>query len=97
MDDVCGRHESRVVAGVVARESPPSSPESARLLDRVRAMVRARHYSRRTEKSYVAWIRRFVLYHRKRHPVGMCAAEVTQYLSFLPRRETSPRPHRIRP
>jgi hypothetical protein len=58
-----------------------SSPP--RLLDRVRATVRARHYSRKTEKAYVAWIRRFIIFHGKRHSREMGAAEVTRYLSSL--------------
>jgi integrase len=45
--------------------------------------VRARHYSRRTEKAYVAWIRRYILFHGKRHPSEMGAPELTQYLSSL--------------
>jgi integron integrase len=45
--------------------------------------MRARHYSRRTEKAYVAWIRRFIFFHRKRHPLEMGAGEVTQFLSSL--------------
>jgi len=40
------------------------------LVDRVRATLRARHYSYRTEKAYVAWIKRFVRYHGMRHPRG---------------------------
>lgn len=47
----------------VARETTPAAAPRPRLLDRVRAAVRARHYSRRTEDAYVAWIRRFVVYH----------------------------------
>jgi integron integrase len=45
--------------------------------------VRARHGSRRTEKAYVGWIRRYILFHGKRHPSEMAAAEVTQFLSAL--------------
>lgn len=45
--------------------------------------LRARHDSWRTAKAYVAWIRRFILFHDKRHPQEMGAAEVTQYLSSL--------------
>jgi site-specific recombinase XerD len=59
------------------------SPPQPRLLDRVRATIGARHYSRRTEKAYVAWIRRFILFHRQRHPAEMGGAEVTQFLSAL--------------
>jgi integron integrase len=54
-----------------------------RLLDRVREAARLRHYSRRTEKAYVGWIRRFVLFHGKRHPVDMGPAEMTAFLSAL--------------
>ncbi|OGO47220.1 MAG: integrase [Chloroflexi bacterium RBG_16_63_12] len=52
-----------------------------RLLDRVRASVRARHYSRRTERAYVGWVRRFILFHAKRHPSQMGEAEVTRFLT----------------
>jgi len=68
---------------LVAREPEPPASTSPRLLDRVREAVRARHYSRRTEKAYVAWIRRFIFFHGKRHPREMGAAEVTRYLSSL--------------
>lgn len=57
--------------------------EPPKLLDRVRAAARLRHLSRRTEKAYVAWTRRFVLHHGRRHPSEMGAAEVTAFLSFL--------------
>ena len=52
-----------------------------RLLDRVRDALRLRHYSRRTERAYVAWIRRYVLFHGKRHPAEMGAEEVSRFLS----------------
>jgi integron integrase len=65
------------------RESTPSVAGAPRLLDRVREALRARHYSRKTEKAYVAWIRRFILFHGKRHPRDMGAADVTRYLSSL--------------
>jgi integron integrase len=45
--------------------------------------VRQRHYSPRTERAYVHWIRRFILYHGKRHPDDMGEAEITRYLSSL--------------
>jgi integron integrase len=67
-------------------ESGQSGQDSARpprLLDRVRAGLRARHYSPRTEKAYVGWIRRFILFHSKRHPDEMGGVEVGAYLSNL--------------
>jgi len=57
--------------------------KSPRLLDRVRAGLRARHYSKRTEKAYLGWIRRFILFHHKRHPDEMSGVEVGAYLSNL--------------
>ena len=56
---------------------------SPRLLDQVRHAITARHYSHRTEKSYVGWIRRFVLFHGRRHPAEMGEAEITAFLSAL--------------
>jgi integron integrase len=56
---------------------------SPKLLDRVRAANRLRHGSRSTEKSYVGWIRRFILFHGKRHPAEMGAPEVARFLSSL--------------
>lgn len=54
-----------------------------KLLDRVRAAVRARHYSRRTEEAYVHWIRRYIVFNGKRHPSELGAAEVTAFLTSL--------------
>lgn len=53
------------------------------LLDSVRSAIRLRHYSIRTEEAYVQVIRRFILYHRKRHPREMGVDEIRQYLSYL--------------
>jgi len=65
------------------REPGPPAPHPPRLLDRVREAIRARHYSRRTEKAYVHWIRRFIFFHDKRHPADMGSAEVTAFLTSL--------------
>jgi len=54
-----------------------------KLLDEVRRAIRTRHYSRRTEETYVAWIRRFILFHGKRHPREMGTPEVVAFLSDL--------------
>jgi integron integrase len=54
-----------------------------RLLDEVREQIRVRHYSYRTEKCYVDWIKRFVLFQNKRHPRTMGAAEISAYLTHL--------------
>ena len=54
-----------------------------KLLDQVRQLLRTRHYSLRTEEAYVAWIRRFILFHGKRHPRDLAEAEVVAFLSSL--------------
>ena len=54
-----------------------------RLLDQVRERIRVKHYSLRTEKAYVDWARRYVVFHSKRHPREMGAAEVEAFLSYL--------------
>jgi site-specific recombinase XerD len=70
------------VGGFVC-EAPPPAPRKPRLLDQVREKIRKRHYSRRTEKTYVGWIRRFILFHGKRHPSELGEADVSRYLSHL--------------
>jgi integrase len=64
-------------------EAGPPAPRRPRLLDVVREALRVRHYSRRTERAYVGWIRRYVLFHGKRHPAEMGAQEVSRFLSWL--------------
>ena len=59
------------------------SPGAPRLLDQVRRVIRARHYSPRTEKSYVSWVKRFVIYHGTRHPLDLGARHVEAFLSWL--------------
>src|SRR3989441_12775394 len=74
-----GRRRSRLAV----HETGSAEPAKPRLLDRVRTALRSRHYSRRTEEAYVAWIRRYILFHGKRHPMEMGAPEITRFLSFL--------------
>ena len=71
----------------VFRETPPAEAPKPKLLDRLRHGVRARHYSRRTEKAYVHWAKRYIFFHGKRHPAEMGAAEVTAFLTALAVRE----------
>ncbi len=61
----------------------PPPPPPPRLLDRVRETIRARRYSPRTEDAYVHWIRRFIIFNGKRHPLDMGEAEVTAFLTNL--------------
>jgi integron integrase len=65
-------------------EAPPQTDASApRLLDQVRDKIRLKHYSIRTEQAYTDWVKRFVLFHKKRHPKDMSAGEVEQFLTHL--------------
>lgn len=66
-------------------------PGKPRLLDRVGACLYARHYSKRTVRAYLGWIRRFILYHGKRHPDEMGGPEVGAFLSH-PKRKSAHRP-----
>ena len=54
-----------------------------KLLEQVRDSIRARHYSLRTEETYLRWVRDFILFHRKRHPKELGAADVGGYLTHL--------------
>ena len=56
---------------------------SPKLLDRVCWHLRVKHYSIRTEQAYVEWIRRFILFHRKRHPNEMGEREIKEFLTYL--------------
>src|SRR5213079_2511868 len=65
---------------------PPSTAavaSSPKLLDRVRWHLRVKRYSIRTEQAYVDWIRRYILFHRKRHPDEMGEPEIAAFLSHL--------------
>jgi integron integrase len=64
-------------------EPMPAARPAPRLLDQVREVVRRRHYSYRTEETYVHWIKRFIHFSAKRHPRELGAAEVTAFLNHL--------------
>jgi integron integrase len=66
---------------IVLRPGGPGQPP--RLLDQVRDIMRQKHYSIRTEETYIQWIRRFILFHGKRHPRDMASQELGQFLSHL--------------
>ena len=63
--------------------STEAKPKPPKLLDQVREKLRLKHYSIRTESQYVQWIRRFILFHGKRHPRDMGASEVEAFLTHL--------------
>lgn len=62
---------------------PATARAAPKLLDQLRAAIRLRHYSPRTEEAYVSWVRRFILFHGRRHPRELGADEVTAFLSHL--------------
>jgi integron integrase len=65
---------------------PPTTAavaSSPKLLDRVRWQLRVKHYSIRTEQAYLDWIRRYILFHHKRHPNEMGEKEITEFLTHL--------------
>ncbi len=64
-------------------EAKVVSQDSPKLLDRMRSEIRVRHYSIRTEETYLDWARRYILFHNKRHPKDMGADEVQAFLSHL--------------
>jgi integron integrase len=66
-------------------ESELNLPESKapRLLERAREAMRVRHLSLRTEKAYLQWMRRYIVYHGKRHPSEMGEREINAFLTFL--------------
>lgn len=68
---------------VEALRPPTTAPGPPRLLDQIRARIRYKHYSPRTERAYVDWARRYILFHGKRHPRELGAAEVEAFLSYL--------------
>ena len=60
------------------QDSPPK-----KLLERLRDVIRAKHYSIRTEDAYHDWVKRFILFHNKRHPETMGVAEINAFLTYL--------------
>jgi integron integrase len=60
-----------------------TAPQPPRLLDLVREALRIRHRSRRTERAYVHWIKRYLAFHGMRHPQEMGVPEVRSYLTYL--------------
>lgn len=70
------------MVGILRARTAQNKPK---LLDQVRDVIRRKHFSIRTEEAYTNWIRRFILFHGKRHPRDMAEAEVTEFLTHLAR------------
>ena len=56
---------------------------ASKLLDDIRSAIRVRHYSRRTEEAYLKWIKQYILFHQKKHPIEMGEAEINAFLTHL--------------
>ena len=69
----------------------PPKPVEKKLIDTVRDAIRLKHYAIRTEEAYVNWIRRFILFHGKRHPKDMGGKEIEAFLTHLAN-DLHPRP-----
>jgi site-specific recombinase XerD len=64
-------------------QQPASPSQGKKLLDQVRDSLRVKHYSYRTEQTYVEWIKRFILFHGKRHPREMGGSEIDAFITHL--------------
>jgi len=58
-------------------------PRPKKLLEQLRDVIQLKHYAYRTEETYVQWVKRFILFHEKRHPREMGRAEIETFLSDL--------------
>jgi len=78
------KHKYKPIASFVKCASEVSLEKPApKLLEKVREVLRLKHYSPKTEKSYVHWIRQFVRYYHLRHPRELGAQEVEAFLTHL--------------
>ena len=87
-----GTGSGSVSSGFVAREGRDNGkyynndgkePGRGKLLSQVKVALRSRHYSVRTEKTYISWIKKFVRFHGLRHPVDMGEEEINEFLTYL--------------
>jgi site-specific recombinase XerD len=74
------QHQGKLRAG---SENPTDSVGKPKLMFQMREALRARHYSSRTEQAYCYWVRRFVYFHKIRHPAEMAEAEINAFLTNL--------------
>jgi integrase len=76
-------HNRNLTSRLTPPDTVPAIAPRPKLLDQVGKAIRTRHYSPKTEESYVHWIKRFVFFHNKRHPAEMAEKEIAQFLSSL--------------
>src|SRR5882672_7192060 len=78
-----GSDDERIALPANVESQFSALPRPRKLLDHVRDVLRVNHYAARTEEAYTGWIRRFILYHGKKHPREMGALEVELFLTHL--------------
>src|SRR5437667_1224151 len=85
------RNRGDKIVAMAERITSPAASNKPKLLDQVRDVIRRKHYSIRTEQAYIDWIKRFIIYHNKRHPAEMAEEEVARFLTHLARdRDVAP-------
>ena len=77
------RYGPVVAVPCLARDNPPPRYGKPKLLDQLRQALRARHYSRSTERTYCQWVRRYIFFHKVRHPAEMAEPEINAFLTHL--------------
>lgn len=75
------KQEYKLARQSIKTITTPAQPK--KLLDQVRDKIRLKHYSLSTENTYLSWIKQFILYHGKRHPVDLGATEVELFVTYL--------------
>lgn len=63
-----------------------TTPSAKKMLDRVREKIRYKHYSLSTERTYISWIKHYIIFNGKRHPLDMGAVEMERFLTVLANR-----------
>jgi hypothetical protein len=71
------------MSGFIRDDKVDAAPKPRKLLDQVRDAMRLKHYSLRSEQTYVDWIKRYILFHEKQHPKDMGAPQVKAFLEHL--------------
>lgn len=78
-----GSGQGRRFESSAGKTSPAPGNKPTKLIERYKRELQARHYSRRTEESYIRWVKRFIYFHGKRHPEGMGGSEINEFLTHL--------------
>lgn len=97
MLEAAGTLTSHVALQHVRSPTTDVGSDKPRLLDQLREALRSRHYSRRTERSYCHWVRRFIYFHNVWHPAEMAETEINAFLTHLAVKEKVDKECVVRP